>query len=610
MSHSSVVWRFFDISAVDSSRAKCKLCNTSISRGGKVAFCTSNLRKHLEAIHCNEWKAANNEIKASASVKQATVVRAAEPPTSIVKAFDSKRPWDFNDERSRKINVLVGEMIARDNQPFNIVNNEGFRRLVAALEPRYSLPSDSYFRTALIPELYDAMSSKLASVLAGVQHMSLTTDEWSTSQCTDSLLSVTAHWIDDQWQRRSAVIAARPVEGSHTAENLGGVVKETLSKWGLMNKVHVCLRDNGKNIVAGLRNNKIPSIACFAHTLQLCVKRGLGSQRAVIDALAVARQVASHFSHSVLAKEKLEKIQATVPDLPVHRIIQDVQTRWNSTFYMVQRLVEQKKALILYAAEDDLQLPSNNQWLLLERLISVLSPIERATRDVSAEASSASDVIPMVIGIKRSLQLMTEDAGVQTMKTDIIDDLDNRFAYVTAEPKYTIAMLVDPRYRGKLLSAADMSTATRELTDATTSVQLPSTSSDITPDHVTASESAAPPAKRACIGQSPLDLLANELQASSTEVAALESAADEIARYLRQNNIALNQCPLTWWHTHGGDYSRLREVARRYLSAPSTSVPSERLFSDAGELYSDNRSRLSPEKAEMLLFIKYNISHL
>ena len=61
---------------------------------------------------------------------------------------------------------------------------------------------------------------------------------------------------------------------------------------------------------------------------------------------------------------------------------------------------------------------------------------------------------------------------------------------------------------------------------------------------------------------------------------------------------------------HGGDYGRLSEVARRYLSAPSTSVPSERLFSAAGELYSDSRTRLSPDKAEMLLFIKYNISHL
>jgi hypothetical protein len=493
MSHNSVVWRFFEISAVNSSRAKCKLCNASLSRGGKTAYNTSNLRKHLEAVHHDEWKAANNENKTSTPDVQAAITRTAEPSTSIVRAFDNKRSWDFNDERSRKINRLVAEMIARDDQPFNIMNNEGFRRLVAALEPRYTLPSDSYFRMTMIPELYDTMRSKLADVLAAVPYISFTTDEWSTSQCTDSLLSVTAHWIDEQWQRRSAVVAASPVEGSHTAENLGGILKETLSKWCLKNKVHVCLRDNGKNIVAGLRDNNIPSSACFSHTLQLCVKRGLGSQRAVIDALAVARQVAGHFSHSVLAKEKLEKIQSTVPNLPIHRIVQDVPTRWNSTFYMAQRLVEQKKALILYAAENDLQLPTNNQWLLLERVVSLLSPIERTTRDVSAEASSASDVIPMVIAIKRSLQLVTEDAGVQTMKNDIVDDIDKRFSYVSREPLYVVAMLVDPRYRGKLLSAADLAAATVKLTEAANGIQLPSqssASSDVNADLVATSASA------------------------------------------------------------------------------------------------------------------------
>ena len=44
----------------------------------------------------------------------------------------------------------------------------------------------------------------------------------------------------------------------------------------------------------------------------------------------------------------------------------------------------------------------------------------------------------------------------------------------------------------------------------------------------------------------------------------------------------------------------------RYISAPATSVPSERLFSDTGEVYYDRRNRLVPERAEMLLFINLN----
>ena len=64
--------------------------------------------------------------------------------------------------------------------------------------------------------------------------------------------------------------------------------------------------------------------------------------------------------------------------------------------------------------------------------------------------------------------------------------------------------------------------------------------------------------------------------------------------------------PLKWWHDNGRRYSLLENMAQRFLSAPPTSVPSERLFSGVGNLYSEKRNRLSPEHAEIFLSIKYN----
>ena len=62
------------------------------------------------------------------------------------------------------------------------------------------------------------------------------------------------------------------------------------------------------------------------------------------------------------------------------------------------------------------------------------------------------------------------------------------------------------------------------------------------------------------------------------------------------------------WANHKLWYPTIAQVAKRYLSATATSVPSERLFSTAGTICDDRRSRITAEHAESLLFIKSNYS--
>ena len=54
----------------------------------------------------------------------------------------------------------------------------------------------------------------------------------------------------------------------------------------------------------------------------------------------------------------------------------------------------------------------------------------------------------------------------------------------------------------------------------------------------------------------------------------------------------------------------LAQIARRFFSGTVTSVPSERLFSQAGILYEEHCNRILPENAETLLFIKGNYALL
>ena len=66
-------------------------------------------------------------------------------------------------------------------------------------------------------------------------------------------------------------------------------------------------------------------------------------------------------------------------------------------------------------------------------------------------------------------------------------------------------------------------------------------------------------------------------------------------------------CPRAWWRENESRFPALAGVACRYLGAPCTSVESERLFSSAGHVFTDQRNRLAAERAEMIIFVKHSL---
>jgi hypothetical protein len=52
------------------------------------------------------------------------------------------------------------------------------------------------------------------------------------------------------------------------------------------------------------------------------------------------------------------------------------------------------------------------------------------------------------------------------------------------------------------------------------------------------------------------------------------------------------------------------KLARKYLATPASSVYSERLFSEYGNIFEEKRARLLPKNGEKLLFLHHNMKRL
>ena len=57
------------------------------------------------------------------------------------------------------------------------------------------------------------------------------------------------------------------------------------------------------------------------------------------------RDIVTYFHRSCKAAERLCKIQSRL-NLTCHKLINDIQTRWNSTFFMFEWIIEQTEAII------------------------------------------------------------------------------------------------------------------------------------------------------------------------------------------------------------------------------------------------------------------------
>ncbi|CAB5179529.1 unnamed protein product [Rhizophagus irregularis] len=83
-------------------------------------------------------------------------------------------------------------------------------------------------------------------------------------------------------------------------------------------------------------------------------------------------------------------------------------------------------------------------------------------------------------------------------------------------------------------------------------------------------------------------------------------ASNEVEEYLKEDKISFNQCSFNWWLNKKDKYPILAKMARIHLAIPATSTPSERLFSNAGNLLSAKRSRMNSELFQCIMFLKRN----
>ena len=184
------------------------------------------------------------------------------------------------------------------------------------------------------------------------------------------------------------------------------------------------------------------------------------------------------------------------------------------------------------------------------------------------------------------------------MKKEMLKSLKRRFNGIEENKYVVIATLLDPRFKDKFFSGHEQ----RENAKLLLKQELEKISEDRCTG-LTLEPREEPPSKK----QKIWDIFAEIIEESGASIS--KDDKPEIETYLSEPLIDFSVNCYSWWADNAMRYPCISSLVRQYLSAPPTSVPSERLFSGASNLYDDRRNRLAPERAEVLLLIKNNFYH-
>lgn len=363
------------------------------------------------------------------------------------------------------------------------------------------------------------------------------------------------------------------------------------------------------------------------------------AEREAANPLAQAEDLADELEDVYLKKHNL--VNAGAADLDVstlHRFASSaliLYFRRLFGFLPALPLVSTSRVL---QADTDLYEPD---WHTLQLLVDLLKPIEQATAELSAREKPTSCVVLVVLSFlhnrfESTIAQLTADLGtaqphlrpsiaaVRRVARALKNGLKERLDPLDPDDECNVPFIVATFLHPGLKSFFFLPEALRPRFQATASAALVA---EFTENHqhqrpapvpIAPAPAVPPVAAPAASAARASDLLA-EIYATAPAVVPQADAGvavdnqlavaifeSELKEYSSINSVPADGDVLLFWRSSSPRIASVKRFAAKYLCISATSVASESLFSTAGMILSDERNRITPERAERLTCIRAN----
>ncbi|XP_022023193.1 zinc finger BED domain-containing protein RICESLEEPER 2 isoform X2 [Helianthus annuus] len=607
----SIVWQYFTKlkkKAVGGKvPSKCNKCNHIIIYDSKQG--TGNISKHIKSCYGSSFKDVGQMIlNSDMKLKSST----------------------FSQSMFRE--MLVAAIVMHE-LPLSFVDYKGFRDLFKYLQPDVNIISRNTVKSDLL-KMYKREKEKVKEMLMeSPGRLCLTSDLW-TSIATDGYLAITVHFMDKQWVLQKRVLSFSFMPPPHTGVALCEKVFSILVEWGIENKIFSMTLDNASSndtFIGLLReqlNKKLPLVSrgnffhlrCCAHILNLIVQDGL---KQIDECIYKVRESIKYVKGSQQRKEKFIECVQLLSLKRKKGLRQDVVTRWNSTFLMLDGALFYRRAFCHLELSDSnyKHCPNALEWEKIGKMCSFLGVFYDITNVFSgSKYPTANLYYPHVFMAYLTLKegMGSEDEYMRKMA----DLMMTKFQKYWSDFSLTlaIAVVLDPRYKLHFIEWSYSQVYGRdskeyeyvdEVLHSTFHeyVELNMDGGSSTTSNV-ASTSEASKGVEDTVDDDSTSVFGVRARLKDFDQFQskdfLANKKSELQLYLDESRVDRNSNldVLTFWKANEFRYPTLARMARDFLTIPVSTVASESTFSASGRVLNEHRSSLGKDTVEALICTK------
>lgn len=274
-------------------------------------------------------------------------------------------------------------------------------------------------------EKYECLSNIVKDDLSKVKYVTLTTDVWSAMLNNVSYLEVTCHFINN-YELQSVNIGVTELNDNHTSENLKNWLLQIIKEWKInLESIVAVVSDNAANIKKAIKDafGDNCCLECLAHTLNL-VPSAILSSNDIKPILSKVKEIVRFFKKSNNASDKLRGVTK-------ERLIQSVETRWNSDYEMLERFISlsDKVAPILWLLPKSPQMVTADDMQILKELTILLKPFYNATKFVSGEKYiTGCQARPIIKILEKEIEGSSVTTAIaMSFKSRLLEQFNRRF---------------------------------------------------------------------------------------------------------------------------------------------------------------------------------------